>query len=206
MSMGDTHTPNSITRDIARLCREASRSESPVYVPLVPDDNAIPNMCFPNVSRVVAEMGGSVLHGWRIWEWTSVLVEAEFHAVWRRPDESLVDITPEENGERRILFLPDASKRFEGVQVDSIRMPLSNDPNVLELIRVSEQIYRVLNTGDRAGKIGLVSVPAREIESLLRRKTELVSLVRHPSPKRDGPCYCGSGRKYRKCCGNQRSR
>lgn len=196
-----TQTPDTISKDIQRLCNKVSPGQHPVYVDVTPDSEAAPNQCFPNTAKRVAESGGCVVHGWQVWEWLDVLVEAEFHGVWQRPDGSLVDITPKECPIARILFLPDPRRHFEGRQVDNVRLPLTNDPNVIEFIALSEERYRIMNKGDRADQSGLVRVPRSEIEPLYRRMAELRPLLDKPSPRRESPCHCGSGRKYRKCCG-----
>jgi len=59
----------------------------------------------------VEEQGGAVQHGWALWEWPRVMVEAEFHAVWRSPDGSRLDVTPREDSQQRILFVSHAERR-----------------------------------------------------------------------------------------------
>jgi hypothetical protein len=48
--------------------------------------------------------GGSLEYGWIPWAAPGLFYEAEFHAVWRSPDHILVDVTPQRDGEREILF------------------------------------------------------------------------------------------------------
>jgi hypothetical protein len=76
-----------------------------------------------------------------------------------------------------------------------------NDVLVERFIRVSEQIFDVLNRGERADQHGAMSIPAAEIAPLMLRK-ELIGreiLARTVTP--DGPCVCGSARKLKRCCG-----
>ncbi|MDQ3819520.1 MAG: zinc chelation protein SecC, partial [Acidobacteriota bacterium] len=118
-------TPRKITDDVQEFCREVAEGGEPVYLEVVPSHQDIPLDCFINVEKRVSEYGGSVQHGWRIWEWPHTMIEAEFHAVWLAPDDMLVDVTPAPKGVTRVLFLPDSSRVYEGRQVNNIRKPLS---------------------------------------------------------------------------------
>lgn len=56
---------------------------------------------------------GSVRSGWLIWEHrVSDLVEGHFHSVWENARGELVDVTPREDGEETILFVPDPSRNL----------------------------------------------------------------------------------------------
>src|SRR4028118_1865347 len=102
-------TPAEITPAIQRLCNRITRGPEPVYVPVDPVAGATPNSCFSNVTAKIAEAGGSQILGWTIWA-TPVMVEAEFHALWRSSAGELIDVSPRPHGESRILFLPDTSR------------------------------------------------------------------------------------------------
>lgn len=204
--MAPTITPSRISPPIASLCGELVQSGSPLFVPVVPAPGAQYKECFQAVNRQVEEYGGFVLYGWRIWEWRDVLIEAEFHAVWKDPKGSLLDVAPVPSGEESILFLPDPNRQYEGRQVNNIRRPLRDDPVVVEFIRASDAEFRLLNRGDRAaqhGEIRLIGAEAAELVAIQRSKAEagkrLLALPR--STGRNDPCRCGSGRKYKKCCG-----
>lgn len=98
--------------------------------------------------------------GWAIWEWKKVLIEAEFHAVWQRPDGTLIDITPKATaiGEildiKKILFLPDLSREYRSVSVDNIRKPLRNDLRIRRLCNLWHERFLELNKGDLADQYG----------------------------------------------------
>jgi hypothetical protein len=152
------------------------------------------------VDAKVERDGGSSVHGWRIWEWPHVLVEAEFHAVWQSPGGELVEISPPPDRETTILFVPDLRRRYQGVAIDNVRVPLRDEALIHDFIAVSAEIVKVMNRGDREGAYGYISVPAQEIEPLL----ELQSLTGHmlsQGKKSHDMCACGSGRKYKRCHG-----
>lgn len=193
-------TPVEITPPIQRLCKRLTRATEPVYVPVDPVPGATPNSCFSNVAAKVAAAGGSQVLGWTIWA-TAVMVEAEFHAVWRSPVGELVDVSPRPHGEKQTLFLADPSCTYEGRQVNNIREPVfRNDVLVERFIKVNNQIFDVMNRGSRADRHGMVSVPADEIAPLLLKKERLgLELMRRRTDP-DAPCVCGSTKKLKNCC------
>ena len=78
------------------------------------------------------------------------MIEAEFHANWKSPEDEVVDITPKpESGINRMLFIPDSSRKYEGKRVQSIREPLTEDSAVAEFIAASWNYERL--TGDIVG-------------------------------------------------------
>src|ERR1700749_5052481 len=79
--------------------------------------SAAPRDCVVNVAKAVEDEGGEAVHGWNLIEtFPDVLMEAEYHSLWRAPDGSLHDITPKELPmlEPRTVFLPDPSLAYEG--------------------------------------------------------------------------------------------
>ena len=46
------------------------------------------------------------MHGWAIREIPQVMIEAEFHAVWRDRDGTLIDVNPRRERETRITLVP----------------------------------------------------------------------------------------------------
>jgi hypothetical protein len=83
------------------------------------------------------EKSGSLCSGWVIWQSKlAQFVEAQFHTVWRNDEGKLVDVTPRQDGEKRILFVPDsvraitlleykgqpAIKTYDNVRVQSGRL------------------------------------------------------------------------------------
>lgn len=103
-------TPESITAEVKRFCGNISRHE-PVYLDYVAS-GLRPSWCHLNVAILVEKFGGTCLPGWIIWV-SSMLIEAEHHAVWHRPDNTLADVTPKVDGEQRILFLPDPGRPYD---------------------------------------------------------------------------------------------
>jgi hypothetical protein len=209
--MYNTTTPPKITRAIGRLCTKVNITEKPYYVTVRPGPNCQKNECFWNVKRKVEQSGGKMQHGWTIWEWPQIMVEAEFHAIWISPDETAVDITPKDNNIQRILFLPDNSREYDfandGARVSNVREPLSAHPLVAEFIAISQELFDFEEMHSIGREIHLEGRAIRTHEDLFRRKAELqLEILRVLSPSRRHPgrndlCPCGSGNKYKKCCG-----
>jgi hypothetical protein len=190
-------------------------SQHPVYLAVNAQQGARVNDCFPIVQDQVAARGGSMCCGWRIWEVPDLLLEAEFHAVWQDPNGILADISPTESGDEQVLFLADPSRQYEDKQVNNVRIPLSDRPAVRDFIAACDAEFEILNRGERAsqhGRVELQDNEALEMQQVRQKKlAALSSMIGHgqpveirTSPKigRNDPCSCGSGKKYKKCCGS----
>lgn len=191
-------TPAQITSEIRKLCNQIAAGTNPIYLKVQPAPESEKLECFPNVENFVAKNGGSIQYGWRIGEWSGVMIEAEFHAVWLSPNGKFIDITPFD--EEQILFLPDNTKIYEGKQVNNIRFALANKPIIHEFIDINNKIFEERNKGGLAEKHGEIALPANIIMPLLRRSRELFTMIYKETASPNSPCVCGSGLKYKKCC------
>jgi len=143
------------------------------------------------------------------------MIEAEFHAIWRDPGGRLHDITPKQLPVTDILFLPDPERKYDGRQVNNVRRPLRDDPRIKSFFELCDSEFELLNRGQRAYEIGAIHLTgseAAELQSIRERKRQLEmeflelmvpkQPVRSlPRPGRNDPCPCGSGKKFKKCCG-----
>lgn len=185
-------TPKMVTDAINSFCHSIRQTGNPFYVQVYPFDGMLINECFPNVNSVVNTLGGKSVTGWVIWQWANIMIEAEAHAIWEAPDGKLVDVTPHINHEERILFLPDDAVYYTGSPIPNQRIALTSSPLVAELISLFNQRDQIAanSPGDT------YSIPA----GLYTRMTELQQIL-HQTAGRNEPCPCGSGLKYKKCCG-----
>jgi hypothetical protein len=103
------------------------------------------------------ESGGEIVYGWVIWQHGNYFIEAEHHAVYRRSDGSLVDITP--GTTKRVLFLPDPSAVYEfgtTKQTDNVRVPLINDPRLDRILALYSERTSLMNSvGGIGGQVTL---------------------------------------------------
>ncbi len=189
-------TPTQITTEIEYFFNEIVPSDKPVFVSVEPEHNSRVDHCFFNVPEKVALHGGSMQYGWIIWETPRILLDAEFHAVWRSPKNSLIDVSPKPDGEKRILFLSDANRVWEKEPVNNIRRPLIDNAYVRRLIRFSEAKFDLQKRHYVYGES--VQIPQSEVAQLINqlglKSEEIDRLV-----GRNDPCPCGSGKKYKKC-------
>jgi hypothetical protein len=108
-----TDTPEAIDEAVLAFCARVAPGRVPEYVEVMPGAGARVAYCFDNAAAAVAAGGGAVAHGWAIWRWPGRYFEAEHHGIWRRPDGTLIDVTPMLYGQRRILFLSDPEAVFD---------------------------------------------------------------------------------------------
>jgi len=188
----ELNTPVKLHEVILGFCREIDPTQRPVFLDVTPTLESYPVDCLDNVRREVAKHGGSIQHGWIIWEAPGSLLEAVFHAVWRSPEGKLVDVTPQFDGETRILFLPDSQRTFEDGIVENIQKPLADTPEVREVLRIRKEIdkeRRAFHKGERTFALEQ------------RHKSGEQSYRKVASVGRNDPCSCGSGKKYKHCHG-----
>lgn len=156
--------PADIKSDIVlRLCRGISESDVRL-VPLHPLANKPLNECFSIVPEHIEKHGGSQVIGWAVWEWPKVLIEAEFHCVWRNKEGELIDISPkmpELGNISNITFLPDPKAKYDGRQVNNIRRALTDSLLVRRFIDASNQLFVEMNKGDLADYHGPLELSHR---------------------------------------------
>jgi hypothetical protein len=136
--------------EVNALCRRIVENGKALYVNVEPIDGAEVNDCFSNVELAISRNGGSVQYGWQIWEGLpGLLLEAEFHAVWVDASGKYHDVTPKAlPGIKKILFLPDPSKKYEGKQIMNEFSALKNDPLLQSYIDNRQNYFDATNRGE----------------------------------------------------------
>lgn len=170
--------------------------EPPILLTVEKAADAVPHECFPTVERVIGREGGSLQHGWIFWVWPHVLVEAEFHGVWRDPQGQLHEVTGSER-DTNIWFVPDNKRRFEGKQIDNVRLAIRDDQVIHDYIWCAEEYFRVTNRGDRAGKFGRVMIPKSEMTFV--DTMHCAARMLQGGLRASDLCACGSGKRYKRC-------
>lgn len=132
-------TPAEISPEILDFCSKLVPDSAPQWIGHTAFSGAQISSCYENVEALIHNRGGSTLLGWIIWEWPGIVLEAEFHAVWQAPDGDLVDPTPKQDGERRILFLPQPGVVDEGGVVPSRYEALRDWEEVSQFVTVCQQ-------------------------------------------------------------------
>jgi len=186
-------TPARITQVIIDFCASITSDSSPEYIDVCPAPWASLNECFNNVSRMVKQYGGLMIFGWAGWERGKILFGAWAPPLWRAPDGKLIDITPHSYNEKRILFLFDSSVCYQGITIPSHRQALTDSPLVSELIRLCTVRDHAMQTSTFGNRYTLPVDWYNQVRAL--------ELIFAQEVGRNDPCPCGSGLKYKKCCG-----
>lgn len=174
LAMLDT-VPKTLTEGLRAFCATLSDAR-PVFVRCRPDGDAQPSGCFDNVARKIGRAGGSIVHGWAIWTVPGFYHEAEHHGVWRRRTGELVDVSPQPNAPKRILFLPDEAAVYDPVvHRDNVLRAASDDPLAHEFVALGSR-RNAIHATYRIGGARLVSFSAAdrmELGEIERRLREL---------------------------------
>ncbi len=175
---------------------------------MTPKKGAIVNNCFPIIEKQVQDHGGSICYGWQIWEWPNIMIEAEFHAVWKDSDGGLHELTPKPLLIKNILFLPDPVRVYQGKQVNNVRRAISCADAVKDFINASDAEFEFMNRGKRANQHGELRITQKELielEQIRQQKADAYCriIASLPQPGRNDPCLCGGGKKFKKCHGRQ---
>lgn len=192
-------TPVAISEEVKQFCKSIC-NEPPQYVSVMPEPGATPHNCFPNVDKKVEISGGKRVNGWAIWQLANVYIEAEAHAVWQNNDMSLIDITPHDDGEKQIVFLQDPTLRYQGKKIPSKKAPLTNSPLAHEYVALSNETQAIILEHLSGERITPEDPNYQRLKYIYNRQRELNALFKS-SAGRNEPCPCGSGLKYKKCCG-----
>lgn len=140
--------PPEIDANVEVMVNKLATNIAPIYLTIKPESYAQINECVPAVQQKICNDGGEIVYGWALWLHPMFkIIEAEFHSVWRSPDNELIDVTPKpsELSIGRILFLPDPNLRYEGIQINNVRVNISSNNNRLvdDLIATFDTHYRL---------------------------------------------------------------
>lgn len=130
-----TQTPFLVTKEILSYCAKITKNPKLVFIEPEPDDQAALGKCFSNVQKRIQTHGGMIQYGWLVQVFPRVVVEFEFHAVWKKNTDELVDITPQTppypggTAEKVVLFLPVQDKEYTGIQIANLQFSLNNSQN-----------------------------------------------------------------------------
>lgn len=121
-------TPDAIDQAVAAFFMDLGVSNAG-FVEVRPAPGAELGMCQRNVTEHIKRNGGTLVHVWAIWK-NALFLMGEFHAVWRSPAGTLVDVTPTAEGETRVLcaVAEDYGEDFDFVNRPANRAMRTVDP------------------------------------------------------------------------------
>lgn len=190
-----------ISDNVKKLLSKLNIEADSIVIKCIPEKGAELDNCFRIVECKVESNGGSLVIGWHIRE-SEILVEAILHAVWKKEDGELLDISPKPVPTKEILFVQDTDTFYEGRQVDNIRLNILGNRLVDDLIEVCEASFRLQNKGERAFQhaITLKGKDAQVHQVFENAKPALEMMVLQ-GLNHKSPCPCNSGKKYKVCHG-----
>ena len=148
---------------VRSFCIELVPDGTPVALTPVVTRGAQANDCVNLVNRAIDDGGGQRVEGWALWERPRVLIEAEYHCVWRTPAGELLDLAPLPPGITHRLFLADPNLVYANRQINNVRRPLGSHPSLQKLIDAYDAYFEVLNRGERADQHGAISIRSEEL-------------------------------------------
>jgi hypothetical protein len=199
-------SPKVIHQHVIAICRKIGCPTEAVWVDVVPEHDADFNECFFNVSNTIKRKGGSIQHGWCIWENPGLFIEGEFHGVWKTPTGELIDVTPKKDGEAKILFLPDPIRVFDEDtynRLDNIRLAVSPHPSVQAFLDSAAELQKYKEECSDPLNPKLMRIDTYKLKCYETNMAKAEMAMMHLPIGRNDPCRCGSGVKFKKCCGKQ---
>jgi hypothetical protein len=194
--------PKATDRRVQQLLTKIGSPHQPVLVPVRAMGAAL-NDCFPIVQNKIKSEGGKMICGWQFWR-GRLITEAEFHAVWESPGGQLIDLSPKAVPVPEILFVQDDKMKYEGHQVDNLRVGNTANPLLEDFIQISEARFAILNRGDRAYQHGKMELPEEErqlLHYLMTSGAQLYLFILNGCDP-GSPCYCNQGKPYYLCHGD----
>ncbi len=158
------HTiPKAINPKLIDFCRTLS-IEMPTFIRSIPPRWAKPSYCFDNVARKVAKYGGSSAYGWAIWHIPGVYFEAEHHCVWLNAGGILIDVSPQINRTRKILFLPAPDAIYDPkAPRATILVADSTEKMTFEFVNLANERNALLNRYHRDGPNAVILDPPDQL-------------------------------------------
>lgn len=166
---------------------------------------SVAKQCYSNVEKKVKQDGGKIHYGWSVHFTEDIIVEAERHAVWENDDEDLICITPHPSGYSEVIFLSDNVPVDTKLQIDNIRMNITNNPLVEDWIYLANTVgylfYKYTNRIDNE-QVSIEMPVLKIIEQIEEWKGLVMGLIKLGKKDRSN-CYCENGfyknRKYLTC-------
>jgi hypothetical protein len=100
----------------------------------------------------------------------------------------------------RALHIPDGDSQIEGIEDEESSLPRNASPTRGRLERVARRLIDEGVTSPRLDALRANPVPFHDLMSHVTA-TATVDSINTKTPGRNDSCPCGSGRKYKRCCG-----
>ena len=129
--------PNAIDETIRQFQAGIQNTLPPRVIEVRTRHDAVDGACFENVRKQVVEFGGDICFGWRVNCLPFIYIYGEFHAVWKRPDGVLVDVSPVFPPDQpHVVFIEDLHLRYTGKRIPNRTALLWKVPEVTTFIEI----------------------------------------------------------------------
>jgi hypothetical protein len=208
--------PNADAKSVKKLRENLRTHGEAVRLRVIVEPGDRDRDCYMNVQNRVDRSGGRMQLGWAVWQHDDLFIEAEPHAVFDPGNgQPWIDCTPHEGAPPEILFIPNDDTYDFNTEVlaDNIRVPLRDDPRLARALRLYSEKIKLLNTVPGVNVMLPTSLALKvqqiqnEADMLLAEVIGMPASRQSPLVRagakvgRNDPCPCGSGKKYKKCCG-----
>jgi hypothetical protein len=174
-------------------------------VPVNLESFSLEKQCYSNVKEKVRHDGGKIHYGWSIHFTENIIVEAERHAVWENDDEDLICVTPHPSNFNNVIFLSDNSYVEPSLQIDNVRMNITNNPLVEDWIYLADTVGQLFfKYTDRIDDAQVnVKTPVLKVINQVEEWRGLIMGLIKLGKKERSNCFCEKGfhneRKYLSC-------
>lgn len=178
-----------ISYKIVELC-DNNGIDDLFYVKKLPESDCIAGNCFSNVQMCIKKFGGTLLMGWSITVRPNIFIEAEAHAIWKKTEDEIIDVTPIDDDSEYTLFSYKEDMLVK--KTPSKYIPFTSSELVHEYINLRNQFenIRCSATDDT------IQIPATIMNRIIEIDNMFLTKVGV-----NEKCPCQSGLKYKKCCG-----
>ncbi|MHC0440987.1 SEC-C domain-containing protein [Flavobacterium sp. 3-210] len=186
------------TRQLKRLFAKLKAKDEPVLVPVVVESYSKPLQCYINVAMKIAKSGGTACYGWHIHQ-QQFIYEGEHHTVWRNEAGELIDVTPNQDNKKEILFVIDEDS-YKGKDIPNVRINITDNAYIDDFILICETIDTLQAFSIRENEVK-INIPT-PIVQILNRYVDLKNAYwtyLKAEMHKQNLCICGSGLKYVKC-------
>jgi len=210
MSYSPTKIPSKISLELSTQCRKFVGNDDIQYLDILERPNSRINKCAYNAKEEAERINGKIVFGWSITVWDSVLIELIGHAIVD-DGEKRYCVTPSKYNEKQVLFVVDDSISFDfdnsESRLPSRKLAVSKHKSVKRFIEIQQQIHAIkVKYPITSGLLSLGEEDSKNISDLEKKSKEAtyeVIYFHHPIKT---PCFCGSGKQFRKCCKPQMKR
>lgn len=174
-------------------------------VPVQVESYSREKQCYSNVEEKVKRDGGRIHYGWSVHFTSGIIIEAERHAVWENDDEELICVTPHPSNHNEVIFISDDVPVDPDLQIDNVRMNITNNPLVDDWIYLCDTIGQIYYkfTDRKSDEEVIMAEPVSKVLSTIEQYRGLVMGLIELGRRERSNCYCEEGfyhkKKYLHC-------